>query len=123
MKKRTILLIAVAATVIVLGGCSAADYITAKNRVTDINDQVNIGDDIHQAERKLSEQGYDTNPVGFGSIEENSYVFSVQVTEYDSLDWLGYGMSTNLRPWRNAIPYHVVFRSNLDGEIHTIEVK
>lgn len=104
-------------------GCSVIDYRNSKDKIATIEQKVKVGDNIYEAREKLVDLGFDSTEVNFGSIAEESYVFSTQITEYTQLDWIGYGFEQSLNPWRNKIPYHVVFRSRLDKKIHKIEIK
>jgi hypothetical protein len=123
--KRSIISAQVVSLIILpfLGGCTVIDYRKAQARIATIETAVKIGDNIYEARRKLLALGFDSDEIRFGSSAEESYVFATQITEHTKLDWLGHGFDQNLNPWRNKVPYHVIFRSRLDKKIHKIEIK
>ena len=116
MKHLRLILLTVVSTVTF--GCSVHDYTKSKKRIRHIESLVSEGDNIHAARAKLRGAGYHPTPVTSGKPS----MFHVQITDYTLSDQLSFLAQKNLNPWRNRIPYHVLFRAKNGTLIDEIDV-
>ena len=105
---------------LVFQSCSIRDYRQSKGDLARIKKLVKEGDNIREARALLAENDFSPTEVKKRTVTQNTYSFTVRLSEPTELDYLGYAMDVNLTPWRNGVKSWVAFNAGLDEVIDSI---
>lgn len=113
-------LVALLAVCVASQSCTIVDTYNSRSDVNRINRLVKVGDNIREARKVLIENEYLPTEIKKPTVTQDSYRFTVTLSEFNQLDSIGYGMDVNLNPWRNGVKHWVAVSAGLDEVIYRI---
>jgi hypothetical protein len=100
--------------------CTVIDHAKSNGDVNSIRALVREGDNIRDAREILIKNGFSPSEINKPTVAQDSYRFTVRLTEPTQLDYFGNSVDLNLNPWRNGVKHWIAIAARLDEVIYRI---